>query len=71
MAELSQKQRNFLRLILRSPDAGDGWRAVSKILTPITKEMISENPELFESRDTDETFYIRLSERGGVLADYL
>lgn len=71
MNKLSQQQKDFLRLVLRSPDQGEGWRRVSKTLTPITQDMIATNPELFESETRDEHFFIRLSDRGSVLVDYL
>lgn len=71
MGKLTQQQRDFLRLILRSPDVGDNWRSVSRMLTPVSQTMVAENPELFETEDRDGVFHIRLSERGSVVIDYV
>lgn len=68
--KLPQQQKDFLRLVLRSPDVGDGWRSVSPILVPVTKKQVASNPELFETRDEDG-FLIRLTERARIVTDYL
>lgn len=39
---------DFLKLVLRSPDQGDGWRNVSDMLWPTTQEIAAEFPTLLE-----------------------
>lgn len=69
--KLSVQQTNFIQLILRSPDRGDGWRHVSGFLTPMAEKQATENPELFETRQDGAAFMLRLSDRGLILADYI
>lgn len=65
-----QPRRTLIRLIQRSPDAGDGWRAVSAVLWQLVDRF--ERKELIEAvKNEDGTGVIRLSERGAILADYL
>lgn len=67
MTELSQQDKNFLALILRSPNIGDGWRQVSKTLWPLV-DMFGRQ-ELIEI-NKDE-LRIRLSETGKIVIDYI
>lgn len=69
--KIDDKQINFIRLILRSNDTGKGWRRVSKALTPTAVKQVSGNPELFETKEENGIFMIKLSERGEVLVAYL
>lgn len=69
--KISDKQIDFMRLILRSPDRGDGWRSVSETLRKFAAGMVEEEPDLYETRDEDGVFMLRLSERGAVLAAYM
>lgn len=43
---ICQQDKNFLRLIERSPDCGDGWRSVSAVVWPLVEQF--ETPELIE-----------------------
>ena len=63
--------KSFIRLLLRSPDKGDGWRSVSPTLAKLAETRAESHPELFERRFDETTMFIRLSERGQILADYL
>jgi uncharacterized protein (DUF736 family) len=69
-AEIEEKQAPFIKLLLRSPDVGDGWRNVSNILRKTIEAGIASAPELYETRELGG-LQIRLSERGNVLKDYL
>lgn len=71
MTKLSTKQKDFLRLILRSPDMDGHWREVSATLTPIAQDMVAENPELYETEVRDGVFHVRLSHRGMIVVEYL
>lgn len=70
MGLLDEKHNPFIRLILRSPDVGDGWRNVSQVLRKTVLAGISEFPELYETREL-AGLQVRLSERGNVVKDYL
>lgn len=65
---LSHKVQDTLKLILRSPDRGDGWRTVS---LACWKAFIVgfENPELIEI--DDELHRVRLSKEGYTVTQYL
>lgn len=69
-AAIAEKQAPFIKLILRSPDVGDGWRNVSNVLRKTIEAGIADAPELYETREM-AGLQIRLSERGNVLKDYL
>ena len=70
MGKLDEKHKPFIRLILRSPDVGDGWRNVSQILRSTITKGIAEFPELYETREM-AGLQVRLSDRGNVVKDYL
>ena len=65
---LTDRERSFLQLILRSPNIGDGWRHVSSTLWPLVIDFT--RPELIEIDAKESGGLIRLSERGLILADY-
>ncbi len=67
---LKDDERGFMRLVLRSPDRGDGWRSVSEMLRKATLEGVARTPELYETREQDG-LQIRLSERGNVVKNYI
>lgn len=64
--KFTDKDRSFLKLLLRSPDIGDGWRKVSSVVWPLVLEF--PHPELIRLRNGCE---VRLSKSGLVLVDYL
>jgi len=66
MGKLSPKDITFLKLLLRSPDVGEGWRNVSKTVWPL----ISQFPhrELIRVRNGNQ---VRLSGRGKIVVDYI
>ena len=70
MSVLNEKHKPFIRLILRSPDVGDGWRNVSDVLRKTVLSGITEFPELYETREMTG-LQVRLSERGNIVKDYL
>lgn len=68
--KLSDQDINFIKLILRSPDAGDGWRRVSAQLWVLCERFGRQ--ELVEYATAPEGGgKIRLSDRGIVLTDYI
>lgn len=68
---ITDRQINFIRLVDRSPDAGDGWRRVSGSLADFVRETAAEQPELYETQEEDGALMIRFSERGAILRDYV
>jgi hypothetical protein len=69
MPKLSNESKNLIRLILRSNDIGDGWRALSIPLNQFFRPLIEANPDLFQYDEVIPA--VRLTERGGVIAEYL
>lgn len=67
MAKPSQQEIDFIRLILRSADVGDGWRQCSKMIWPWVEKFTL--PELLEQ--DAETLKVRLSARGQIMKDYI
>jgi hypothetical protein len=65
MAKLSDSDISVLKLILRSPNHGAGWRHVSEQLWFIIEEF--ERKELLEIKP----LMVRFSERGLVVIDYI
>lgn len=66
---LSENQTIFLKLVLRSSDAGDGWRNVSRVVWNVIKEQAESLPDLIEI-DKD-TFRLRLTKEGQIVVRYL
>lgn len=67
---LSYDDNATLKLIMRSPDKGDGWRSVSSACWPLIESFDSK--ELLEAKkNEDGSGIVKLSDRGAVLADYL
>ena len=67
---LTVRERRFIALVLRSPDEGDGWRAVSSVLWTIVEEFT--RPELIEAEPAPEGGgRVRLTETGKTVARYL
>jgi hypothetical protein len=67
---LSQSQKDFLRLIMRSPDEGDGWRRVSRMLGPIVSKWTI--PDLCEwEPNADGSGRIRFTDKGETVMEYL
>jgi hypothetical protein len=55
---LNPKDAGFIRLLMRSPDRGDGWRSVSSVCWPLVeeftaKELLEINPDLLRVRLTE------------------
>jgi len=57
-----ESHKQFLKLIARSPDRGEGWRSVSDQLLPICEDITKTLPELIEFEK--ESSRIRLTEKG-------
>ena len=68
MAKLTTQETELLRLIARSPDAGDGWRQASPAIYTLWLRSFGR-PELVEL--DDENLRIRLSERGSIILEYV
>jgi len=69
MDKLSNETKNFIRLIQRSANSGDGWRQVSSIVWPYAIKMSKITPELLELNEVERL--IRLSPEGETVARYL
>ncbi len=57
--KLTDRQRDMLRLVQRSPDIGDGWRQVSEMLWPLVTssghtELLEKDAENLRVRFTQE-----------------
>lgn len=66
--KLGAKDIDFLRLIQRSHDIGDGWRQMSETLWLFLVPRF-EYKELLELNETERK--VRLSERGKIVVEYL
>jgi hypothetical protein len=69
MTKLTPKESNFLRYILRSPYAGNGWRVVSRAAWSLVEKF--ERPELIETKLINGIGYFRLSREGLTVAGHL
>jgi hypothetical protein len=67
--KLTDNQAIFIKLLLKSPDRGDGWRSVSTVMWKHTKEKAAETPDLLEL--DDDGMRVRLTDKGQVIAEYL
>lgn len=63
---ISTQDKDFLRLIARSPDRGDGWRSVSKVCWTLVEQF--GTPELIEV-DSDN-MRVRLTPDGEALVTF-
>lgn len=69
MSALTDRETGFLRLLLRSPDQGEGWRKVSPVVWPLVEQFTRQ--EVIETEAAPDGGRVRLSERGRVLVDYI
>ena len=69
MSKLSDEQRDLLKLILRSKPRDDGWYSVSKVLWPMVSSGLPD--DLAEMKSFEDSGFVRLTERGQAVADYL
>jgi hypothetical protein len=69
MAKLTDQQKDILRLTLRSKRLDDGWYGVSQAIWPHIKDALPT--DLAETRQSDEGGFIRLTDRGQAVVDYL
>lgn len=60
----------FIRLINRSEDDGDGWRRVSPALEKIVRVTVLDKPSIYELDETNG-MRVRLSEYGNIFANLL
>ena len=67
VAKLTDYDRNFIHLILRSPDLGDGWRQVSSVAWPLIDRLQSD--ALIEKDEVN--LRVRLTEKGDTVAEYV
>ena len=66
----SRNLLDFMKLIMRSPDVGDGWRTITKNLWACIE--LHSRPELVESvQDETGGGRLRLTERGRIVFEYL
>lgn len=68
-APLTERERGFLALVLRSPDLGEGWRSVSATLWPMVTGFT--RPELIETWEAGDARRVRLTEAGQIVVRYL
>ena len=64
---LHPRDQDFIRLIRRSPDRGDGWRSVSEMLWSLVEGFGDQS--LIETDVAERK--VRFSDRGAVVAEYL
>jgi len=69
--KIEDDQIDFIRLIMRSEDQGDGWRKISKMLRNFVSAMVERRQDLYETKEVDGVLQLRLSDRGSILADYV
>jgi len=68
--KISDPDAGFIKLILRSPDSGDGWRQVSQPLWLWVTTRF-EAKELLETEPVGTAGRVRLTPTGATLAHYL
>ncbi|MFA5897825.1 MAG: hypothetical protein WC829_01800 [Hyphomicrobium sp.] len=66
--KLTDKEYSLLSLIHRSPDTGDSWKRVSRVVLPIFKGFTRH--ELIEMRETDDGGFVRLTREGEIAIKY-
>jgi hypothetical protein len=67
---MNDKEINFIKLILRSPDSGDGWRNVSIMLWRLVEDF--DKKELIENEQyADGSGRVRLSPLGLSVVNYI
>lgn len=71
MTNKLDKHAGFISLIQRSEDAGDGWRKVASALERLASSRVALDPSLYETKTEDDVFYVRLSDKGKILAEYV
>lgn len=64
---INTQDKNFLALISRSPDEGDGWRSVSDVCWKLVEQF--KSPELIEI--DKENRRVRPTAEGDVVIRYL
>lgn len=64
--KIAPRDKEFLKLLLRSPDVGDGWRNVSSAVWPLVAAF--KHPELIRMRNGNQ---VKLSGRGLIIVDYI
>jgi hypothetical protein len=69
MTKLNREQENILRLILRSKAGNGGWYRVSPVVWPLVDGALPA--DLAKTKAAEGGGYIRLTERGQAVADYL
>ena len=70
--KLTNSEINFIQLVNRSKDTGDGWKKVSSLLWRLVDQFDKTRPELIEhERLVDGSGRVRLTERGKIVADYV
>ena len=67
---ISDQDKDFIRLLLRSKDTGDGWRNVSKQVWPLV-EQFGEQRLLEKQAGEDGSGKVRLTDNGQTVAEYL
>lgn len=65
--KLTEQSKSLIRLILRSPDIGDGWRQCSSSVYQLIENF--PHQELIEADANN--LRVRLSERGQIVQEYL
>jgi hypothetical protein len=66
---LTPQQNNILRLIQRSKPQEDGWYRVSHVVWPLVDGVLPA--DLVETKPAGNSGFIRFTERGQAVADYL
>ena len=70
--KLCAEDKNFLRLIQRSPDIGEGWRNVSPQLWTLVEERLKTIPALIEAElEPTGGGRVRLTEEAQIVMKYL
>ena len=66
---LTPRQRDLLNLIKRSAPNTEGWYRVSKMVWPLVDGTMPH--DLVDLKPTEDGGFIRLTDRGQAVADYL
>lgn len=70
MSKLAPAADQLIKLLLRSPDVGDGWRTVSTTLQSLVLQVVEKEPDLFQI-EQEPSFRVRLTPQGQTVGKYM
>jgi hypothetical protein len=65
---MHESDKQFLKLLARSPDSGDGWRSISEQLLPLCESAVEAMPELLEFEKDSRRVRLTVKGEGALFA---